>query len=190
MLNQRTILFDKTREICHNFGIIARECAPVSAACWDPPTFAMKAPGKRQSLPRSFWGEMGMALRTRVFVDFWNLQLTLNDRVGSDYRLDWKALSPRLVAEAETILGEPLSLEGTHVYLSYNPRTQTGKRLHDWSINFLDRCPGIRVISKERKTKRPPKCPSCYQSMTMCTQCRAQTGAQSKRALTLPLSPT
>jgi len=114
-----------------------------------------------------------MPLRTRVFVDFWNLQLTLNDRVGSHYRLDWKALSPRLVTEAETILGEPLSLEGTHVYLSYNPRTQAGKRLHNWSINFLDRCPGIRVISKERKTKRPPKCPSCHQAMTVCPQCGA-----------------
>lgn len=114
-----------------------------------------------------------MALRVRIFVDFWNLQLTLNEHVGSDYRLDWKALSPRLVAEAETILGESLNFEGTHVYLSFNPRTQVGKGLRKWSINFLDRCPGVRVICKERKDKGPPKCPRCHQPVKTCPHCGA-----------------
>lgn len=112
-------------------------------------------------------------LRVRVFVDFWNLQLTLNGLVGADYRLDWKALSPRLVAEAETILEEPLHLEGTHVYVSLNPRTKKGKRLRGWAMSFLDRCPGIRVICKERKPKGLPRCPTCHEEVKVCPVCGA-----------------
>jgi len=49
-------------------------------------------------------------MRVRIFVDFWNLQLTLKERAGNDYRLDWRKLSPYLVAQTEAILGEPPAL--------------------------------------------------------------------------------
>jgi uncharacterized LabA/DUF88 family protein len=112
-------------------------------------------------------------LCTRIFVDFWNLQLTFNEHVESR-KLDWKALSPILIAEASSILRTPLQFEGTNVYLSYNPKTAKGKNLHHWSLNVLDRFPGIRVIAKERKAKRAPTCPNCHQRVSQCPHCSGQ----------------
>jgi uncharacterized LabA/DUF88 family protein len=109
-------------------------------------------------------------LRTRIFVDFWNLQLHLNEH-RPDYRLDWKKLSPLLITEAGAILGVPLQFEETNVYLSYDPNTEKDRNLHRWSFNVLDRFPGIRVIVKERKAKRAPACPSCHQLVDICPHC-------------------
>ncbi|MBU0703368.1 MAG: hypothetical protein KKC18_05830 [Chloroflexi bacterium] len=114
-----------------------------------------------------------MPLRTRIFVDFWNLQLNTYEQVGRDYKLDWKKLSPFLVAEAEKLLGTALHFEGTNVYLSYHPNTSQGKKLRNWAINTLDRFPGIRVIAKERKAKGPPTCPNCHQLIEDCPHCGA-----------------
>ncbi len=112
-----------------------------------------------------------MSSRTRIFVDFWNLQLNISDKVGRNYRLDWKKLSPLLISEAEKLLKTPLHFEGTHVYLSYNPHTPNGKKRRNWAINTLDRFPGIRVIAKERKSKSPPTCPCCYEQIEDCPHC-------------------
>lgn len=111
-------------------------------------------------------------LRTRIFVDFWNLQLNIYDQVGRSYRLDWKKISPLLISEGSTLLGTPLHFEGTHVYLSYDPTTSKGKGLRTWAINTLDRFPGIRVIAKERKAKSPPTCPTCHRSVDTCPYCK------------------
>lgn len=111
-------------------------------------------------------------LCVRIFVDFWNLQLTLNEHVEArSYRLDWKALSPCLVGAAGNILGESLRFEGTNVYLSYNPRTDKGRGLHNWATTVVDRFPGVRVIAKERKVTDPPVCPSCHCPVENCPHC-------------------
>ncbi len=110
-------------------------------------------------------------LRIRIFVDFWNLQLTLRDLRGRNYKLDWAKLSPCLVTEAETLLGTPLQFEGTHVYLSYNPNAPGDRSLLKWSTDVLDRFPGVRVICKERKAKKPPFCPTCHQTVADCPHC-------------------
>jgi len=60
-------------------------------------------------------------LRVRIFIDFWNLTLSCRDRAGKEYRLDWMALSPCLVSEAQILLNVPLHFDGTNVYLSYDP---------------------------------------------------------------------
>lgn len=57
----------------------------------------------------------------RIFVDFWNLTLSCRDRAGKDYKLDWMALSPCLVAQAQQLMATQLRLEGTSAYLSYDP---------------------------------------------------------------------
>jgi len=121
--------------------------------------------------PYSFFGGAMNALRTRIFVDFWNLQLSIIERKGSTYRLDWKKLSPLLVAEASSLLETPLKFEGTNVYLSYDPRTAKGKGLRNWSFNVLDHFPGIRVIAKERKAKQPPICSTCHMPIEICCHC-------------------
>jgi hypothetical protein len=43
-----------------------------------------------------------------------------------------------LIAEAGTCLGSALELDGTNVYLSYNPKTSAGRKLREWSLNVLD----------------------------------------------------
>jgi uncharacterized LabA/DUF88 family protein len=111
-----------------------------------------------------------MSLRTRIFIDFWNLQLTINEQSEQDYKLDWKKLSPLLIDEAQKLLGTPLHFEGTNVYLSY-ANTPRDKKLRNWANNTLDRFPGIRVVAKERKAKGPPTCPNCHKQITDCPYC-------------------
>lgn len=110
-------------------------------------------------------------MRARIFVDFWNLQLTINEHVGYNFKIDWRALSPRLITEAESCLGSTLQFDGANVYLSYDPKTKPGRNLLNWSLNTLDRFPGIKVISEKRQAKRAPKCPSCHTSVQTCPHC-------------------
>ena len=110
-------------------------------------------------------------LHTRIFVDFWNLTLSIRKHAGVAYRFDWKKLSPLLVAKAEPLVSASLQFDGTNVYLSYDPSTEKGKGLKNWSFNTLDRFPGIRVVAKERKAKSPPTCPSCHQLVDICCHC-------------------
>jgi len=109
--------------------------------------------------------------RARIFLDFWNFQLSLNSTAPADYRADWKVISPWLMAQAETIVGSELAFEGTHVYLSTNPRSPSEAKLRDFALNVLDRFPGILVTLIERKPRNPPTCPECHQPITMCPHC-------------------
>ena len=126
-----------------------------------------------KALPELLGGQVP-DLRTRIFVDFWNLQLNIIEREGKDYRLDWRLLSPCLVTQAEAVLESSLRFEETRVYLSYNPRTDKGKKLRNWAVNVLDRFPGVRVTAKERKTKSPPVCPNpnCHKEIAVCPYCQ------------------
>lgn len=110
-------------------------------------------------------------MRVRVFIDFWNLQLSIYEHAGRDYRLDWLKLSPCLVSKAETILGESLRFDGTNVYISYNPNSAPDRNLRGWAINVLDRFSGISVTLKEREPKSPPVCPDCHTLVADCPFC-------------------
>ncbi|MGA2111755.1 MAG: NYN domain-containing protein [Anaerolineales bacterium] len=112
-----------------------------------------------------------MALRTRVFIDFWNFQLSLNANASPGYRLDWKALSPWLVAQAEAAVTTPLAYEGTHVYVSSDPASKAEAGLRDFALNVLDRFPGVNVTLIDRKPRNPPTCPTCHQPITSCPHC-------------------
>jgi uncharacterized LabA/DUF88 family protein len=113
-------------------------------------------------------------MRTRIFIDFWNLQLTVNEYTGRNFNIDWRKLSPRLIAEAGTCLGSALQFDGTNVYLSYNPKTSAGRKLRDWSLNVLDRFPGIGVIAKKRQIVSAPRCPACHTLIKVCPHCSAR----------------
>lgn len=112
-----------------------------------------------------------MALKARIFIDFWNFQLSLNDATNSNYRLDWKALSPWLISEAQVQIGQALLFEGTTVYISFNPTTDSGKKLRDFATNVLDRFPGVSVTLVERKPRNPPVCPHCHKQINDCHHC-------------------
>lgn len=114
--------------------------------------------------------------RVRVFVDYWNLQLTINEqeaqaRSAPDYRFrfDWRAVGPVLAREACKAVGVTgHSYDGVIMYTSHNPRTDEGRGFNKWATTWLDRQPGVRVVSLERKPKALPKCPTCHKSIEYC----------------------
>jgi uncharacterized LabA/DUF88 family protein len=111
-----------------------------------------------------------------VFVDFWNLQLTLNERMASDthFLIDWSKLPDCLVREAAALVRAPtFSYEGSIVFTSSDLKTHEGRKYHKWVTSWLDRQPGIQVKCSERHPKHPPKCPACHQSVAKCSHCGA-----------------
>lgn len=117
-------------------------------------------------------------MRIAVFIDYWNLQLTLNERISrkksiNDYRakIDWKQIGNLLSASAGKILGiEPkdTSYEGVYIYTSFNPVSSEGKKFKHWATTWLDRQPGVNVQIRERKPKALPRCPACHKDITHC----------------------
>jgi len=107
-------------------------------------------------------------MKARIFIDFWNFQLTLNNVAPSNYRVDWKKLFPWLINQASEILGSQLIYEGANIYLSYDPGSKKDIKLRDFAVNILDRLPGVQVTLKERKARNAPICPVCHQSIKFC----------------------
>lgn len=118
-----------------------------------------------------------MSYRVRLFVDFWNYQLHYNQQMGPSARCDWSRLPAAFVAAAEQTLnaagvGEPLALEETRVYASYNPSRAEDVRLRTWLSNFLDRQPSFRVFVTQRKDKSATfRCRDCGQVFGTCPAC-------------------
>jgi hypothetical protein len=106
-------------------------------------------------------------LRFRVFVDFWNVQLTLNEHevrsshgCEGKFRIDWHKLPDCLVEEAAKIVkAKSYSYDGCIVYTSYNPKTPEVKKYRKWLLDWLDRQPGIQVQCRERMRKAYSKKP-------------------------------
>src|SRR5258708_28313239 len=81
-------------------------------------------------------------LRVRVFVDYWNFQLPLNERVAkakglADYRfqIEWRKLGPWLARRACDVSGLGVngqSFDGVHIYVSYDPRKENDKKFFQW----------------------------------------------------------
>lgn len=80
-------------------------------------------------------------------------------------------ISPWLINQAEKIVGQSLQYQGTHVYISYDPRSTKDHKLRDFATNVLSRFPGMQVTLLERKARNTPTCPSCHQSITICPHC-------------------
>lgn len=115
-------------------------------------------------------------LRCRVFLDFWNFQLSMNSTFGRGYKIDWKGLGPWISNQANGLLSGVgvAQYEGLHVYLSHG-QTPKGAGLKNWATNVLDRFPGVTVTLKERKPKNPPRCPSCHKTISTCPHCQKGT---------------
>lgn len=121
---------------------------------------------------------LGVGMRIAVFIDYWNFQLTLNQRISADrgvpdYRakIDWRAVGQLLATEACGVLGVApavMSYEGCYVYTSFNPSTDEGRKFRNWATTWLDRQPGINVQARERRRKAAQKCPTCHQEITHC----------------------
>ena len=119
-------------------------------------------------------------MKIAVFIDYWNFQLTLNQKVaavnGTDderISIDFRNLGQILATEACGVLKiDPTaySYEGCYIYTSYNPKTTEGKKYKNWATSWLDRQPGINVQARERRPKALPRCPTCYEPVTNCPQ--------------------
>lgn len=114
--------------------------------------------------------------RVRVFVDYWNFQLTLNDvRRESRSKIDWKGLGPWLARKAAAAASvDHHTFEGAIIYCSYDPLTEHGRKFHQWATNWLDRQTGVTVRCLERRPKSHQKCPSCHKEIVFCPHCNQQ----------------
>src|SRR4051794_10028959 len=100
-------------------------------------------------------------LRVRIFVDFWNFQLSLRREVPT-FKVDWKPIAGLLVAEAGKKLGAPVSYEAMHVYGSYDPAKPNDLKFRNWFTTWLDKQAGVHTVLVERQKKRNhPQCPVC-----------------------------
>jgi len=115
-------------------------------------------------------------IRIRVFVDYWNLQLCMNEREAhhnrtteEKFRIDWNKLPAVLIAEAAALMGlQSHSYEGMAVYSSFDPSSADGGSYRKWLLTWLDRQPGVQVTCFERRRKHAPKCRRCHRTITNC----------------------
>jgi len=120
----------------------------------------------------------------RVFVDFWNLQLTINSReeavTGQQdvrFKIDWRGLPVWLAGKAAQKVGiANYSFEGAIIFASYDPKTEDGRGFNNWATSWLNRQPGIQVQCHARQARSAPKCNVCHQEISICPH--AQCGAR------------
>lgn len=109
-------------------------------------------------------------------MDFWNFQLTWNDRTGKA-KCDWPKVPMILTQEAVDRLhtagiGDALSWEEIRVYVSVDPESKSDEKLRNWLESFLDRQPGFRVFIRARRSAvKPVRCPSCEKKTADCPHC-------------------
>lgn len=120
--------------------------------------------------------------RIRVFIDFWNFQLSLNERhdqetgaKDSRIQIDWHNVGERLATKAAAVAKcEKYSYEGTILYTSYNTKKPEDRKFKGWITN-LDLAAGVNVVCLERQPKGSPKCPACHQIIAECPHCQGKT---------------
>lgn len=118
-----------------------------------------------------------MSYRVRLFIDFWNYQLSWNDHMTPEQQCDWPRMPAAFIAQAQTAItnagiAETLSLEETRVYASYNPNRSQDARLKKWLNTFLDRQASFRVFTTERLDKPATfYCRDCESEFSNCPSC-------------------
>lgn len=126
-------------------------------------------------------------MKTMVFVDYWNLQATLQKEDGKNlgltgqglrdhrFHVDWFNLGPILTQLASIHASPtpgtplPLSYEETRIYTSNDPSGDPSYK--NFVVKTLGRRPGIRVSCQDRRPKRNPDCVHCFAEMDVCPHC-------------------
>lgn len=142
-------------------------------------------------------------MRTMVFVDYWNLQMTLQQQDGFSqglsgaalgghrFNVDWFGIGPTLTGLASAHASPtgdqlPLNYEETRIYTSTDPLNPRDSSYKNFATKVLDNRPGIRVFCLDRKPKRSPTCPACHIEMEECPNCGdKRTASQEKGVDTL-----
>jgi uncharacterized LabA/DUF88 family protein len=119
----------------------------------------------------------GSIRRTRIFVDYWNFQLSWNS-ASRGARCDWRALPGAMIGAANQVLAEVgssdvLELEETLLYASVDPTTDAN--LRRWLHSFVDRLPGWRVEVRDRRPQSTAiHCRACGHDSDKCPSCGEQ----------------
>ena len=116
----------------------------------------------------------GLGNRVHIFVDFWNFELSIQNTLGTDFRIDWFGLGRHLTEQTARVVDPvtPLEYQGMRVYGSYDPNNPNEENLRRWALNILPRGPGVTVRMYERRRKvTGPKCPSCHKVISQCIFC-------------------
>ena len=111
-------------------------------------------------------------LRVRIFVDFWNFDISMRQRGFYDegYKVDWRSLGPGLARLAGEIVN-PAALavyQGMNVYGSYDPGSDKDAGLRRWMANTVGKFPGVIVSMTPRRARGFPTCPSCHTAVRSC----------------------
>ena len=115
-------------------------------------------------------------VRVKVFVDFWNFQLSLNALPGERrFQADWKVLGNCLAQAALGVVEQQAQLvyQGMDVYGSYG-EGDANVRLRNWAEHTLATFPGVHVeMLPQRKVRNGPTCPSCHETIRRCPACQS-----------------
>lgn len=118
-----------------------------------------------------------MAMRVKIFIDFWNFQLAWNsyhERHGATgtVRIPWH---PRLYEVLVDAIDPGGLYAGTHVFASFDPSSKKDLQLRKF-LNVMDSFPGYDVVIKERKPLNPLRCPNegCRLLVTHCPHCNQE----------------
>lgn len=113
--------------------------------------------------------------RIRIFIDFWNFQLSWNEyqlakgRDPKNAQIPWKENLPKILVERTNPKGVYV---GTHVYVSIDPASEADKKLNRF-LHAMDGFPGYNVTVKERRPASPVKCTNeaCRRKIVDCPHC-------------------
>lgn len=116
-----------------------------------------------------------MGTKVKIFVDFWNLQLSWNEYheklLGNSERVEipWEKTLPQVLVNK---VGSDAVYAGTHVYASINSISPSDIGLKSF-LEIMATFPGYSVIVKERKPAKPVKCNNkdCRKQITDCPYC-------------------
>lgn len=114
------------------------------------------------------------ARRVRIFIDFWNFQLSWNNSTQGA-KCDWRALPATIMRATSDVLlsvniTDSLDLEETLLYASVDPDKDGS--LRGWLNNTIDRLPSWRVTTLERRPQRRQiYCNRCQTTTSSCPSC-------------------
>lgn len=114
--------------------------------------------------------------RVMAFIDYWDLQASLNESAGDWFTVDWerfpKWLATHAVRFAHDLPTAELQLEEANIYVALDPTHPGDAELKEWAVTVLDRQPGVRVVLGGRVTG-PTSCNACPLGGTPeCRRCR------------------
>lgn len=116
-------------------------------------------------------------MRVKIFIDFWNLQLSWNEyhrQIGTrgTVPIPWEKKLPEALVSK---ISDTAEYADTHVYASVNPRNPKDRRLHSF-LQTMEFFRGYKVIVKERRPAKPIKCSNegCRKEISHCPHCNKE----------------